>query len=383
MKLKVMDRYIFMMLVTATVLIAVILASIIFLTQSMRFLELVMNSGASTTAFWMLTVLALPRFFEIILPIALMAGTIFVYNKMVVDSELVVMRAVGTTPWRMARPALILSLIIGVVLYVMMAWLGPKSLSDMHNLRQIVKAHYSSLLLRKGIFNEIDDGLTVFIRDKSSEGELQGLLIHDNREADKPEVTIIARRGVFVKTEQGQEVIVYEGSRQEIDHESGALNRLDFSRYTIDLPDGSGDVRQRWREPDERTLWELFHPDPENRFDVKHKRDFFVEINRRLISPLLAINYTIITLSILLLGPIHRHGQGMRIAAAILSVMIIQGLYLVAYSAAGDSNAGLVAMYILVFAPLLTGAFMLSRFGEKFRQRLLFNVAAVRGRSSS
>lgn len=381
MNFKVLDRYIFTMLMTATVLIAVILASIIFLTQSMRFLELVMNSGASTTAFWMLTMLALPRFFEIILPIALMAGTIFVYNKMVVDSELVVMRAGGATPWRMARPALILSLIVGFILYVMMAWLGPKSLSDMHNLRQIVKAHYSSLLLRKGVFNEIDDGLTVFIRDKNAEGELQGLMIHDNREADRPAVTIIARRGVFVKTEEGQEVIVYEGSRQEMDHESGTLNRLDFSRYTIDLPDGSSDIRQRWREPDERTLWELFHPDPENRFDMKHKRDFFVEINRRLISPLLAVNYTIITLSILLLGPIHRHGQGMRIASAIFSVMIIQGLYLVAYSAAGDSYVGLVSMYILVFVPLFSGLFMLSKYGEKFRRRLLFKVAAVKGRS--
>lgn len=382
MNLKVLDRYIFMMLLTATILIAVILAAIIFLTQSMRFLELVMNSGASTTAFWMLTVLALPRFFEIILPVALMAATVFVYNKMVVDSELVVMRAVGTTPWRMARPALMLALIIGVILYVMMAWIGPKSLADMHNLRQIVKAHYSSLLLRQGVFNEIDDDLTVFIREKGNEGELQGLMIHDAREADRPPVTIIARRGVFVKTDEGQEVIVYDGSRQQIDSDSGALNRLDFSRYTIDLPDGTGDVRKRWKEPDERTLWELFNPDPENRFDVKHKRDFVVEINRRLISPILAINYTIVTLAIMLLGPIHRSGQGMRIASAILSVVGIQGLYLAAYSAAQDSNLGLVAMYVLVFVPLSIGIFMLSKFGETTRQKIFYNISSTKGRKS-
>jgi lipopolysaccharide export system permease protein len=85
----IVNRYIFKNLFLATVFIAVTLAAVIFLTQSLRFLELVINSGASGGAFWMLTMLALPRFFEIILPIALMAGIIFTYNRMTADSELV------------------------------------------------------------------------------------------------------------------------------------------------------------------------------------------------------------------------------------------------------------------------------------------------------
>ena len=59
---------------------------VILLTQSLRFLELVIESGASSGSFWILTLLALPRFFEIIGPLSLMAATIFVYNRWSYDT---------------------------------------------------------------------------------------------------------------------------------------------------------------------------------------------------------------------------------------------------------------------------------------------------------
>ena len=61
--MNIFDRYIFKNLLIATVFVAVTLAVVIFLTQSLRFLELVIESGASSSAFWVLTMLALPRFF--------------------------------------------------------------------------------------------------------------------------------------------------------------------------------------------------------------------------------------------------------------------------------------------------------------------------------
>ena len=102
--MNIFDRYIFKNLVIATVFIAVTLAAVIFLTQSLRFLELVIESGASSGSFWVLTLLALPRFFEIILPLSLMAAVLFLYSRMTSDSELIVVRSVGYAPSTLARP---------------------------------------------------------------------------------------------------------------------------------------------------------------------------------------------------------------------------------------------------------------------------------------
>lgn len=353
--MEIFDRYLLKNLTVATVFVATTLAAVILLTQSLRFLELVLESGASGTAFWVLTLLALPRFFEIILPIALMAAIVFVYNKMTLDSELVVMRAIGRPPLALARPALMLAGAVTLFLFIMTVWAAPVSVNAMQQMRQIIKAQYSSLLFRAGVFNDVVPGLTVFVNDRTAGGELTGLMIHDSREIGKPPVTILAKRGTVIATPEGQQVIVHDGSRQDLNPETGALNRLDFERYTLDLPDSSGPVRQRWREPDERTLFELFRPDMQNERDVESRREFTLEIHRRLVAPLMAPALAILALAVLLVGPVDRRGQSWRIMLAVGGAVVLQGLYLAAISLARQTPLGLGLMYALVLLPVAAG----------------------------
>jgi len=342
------------------------------LTQSLRFLELIISSGASSLSLWVLTFLALPRFFEVILPIALMIGTVFIYNRMSSDSELVVMRSTGLSPLRIGRPAIILSLITTLILLFITSWLAPVSLSNMQKMRLVIKAQYSTLFLREGVFNPIGDELTVYVSDRNAEGELEGLIIHDSREELDSPVTIIAKRGLIMTEGETQQVLVFNGSRQNMNNKTGALDRLDFERYSIELPD-SGPVRQRWREPDERTLWELLNPDPENKVDISNRQEFLIEAHRRIVSPFLAVNFTVLALAFLLLGPQNRQGQGMRILICVMAILIVQGLYLAAFSLSSQSLWGLVLMDILVFGPLLFGLLLLSQAGEKLRRSLFFH----------
>lgn len=350
----VVNRYIFKNLSIATAFIALTLAAVIFLTQSLRFLELVINAGASGSSFWMLTLMALPRFFEIILPIALMGGIIFVYNRMTADSELVVMKSVGLSPLQQARPALMLATLTTLILLAVTTWLAPASLSSMNKLRQVIKAQYSVMLFREGVFNAVIPGLTVFVRERGSNGELQGLMIHDTRDLSEGPVTILAKRGNLLATTTGQQVLVYEGTRQSLNRKNDSLNRLNFERYTIDMPE-AGPVRQRWQEPDERTLRELLHPAANDERAAESRNEFRLEIHRRLISPLLAPCFAIISLCALLLGPLERRGLTRRIVWAVGACVLIQGLFLGAFSLAKDNIGGLVLMYLLVLGPIITG----------------------------
>lgn len=367
------DRYIFKNLLIATIFVTITLTGVIFLTQSLRFLELVIDSGASAYSFWILTLLALPRFFEIILPVALMVSIVFVYHKLSLDSELIIMRATGHTPLMMGKPALILAIIVTIILWLMTMWVGPSTLSNMQQLRQVIKAQFSSLLIKEGVFNPVADDLTVFVREKGTDHTLYGIMIHDGRPINESPVTITAKRGQIVSSAQGQQVVVYEGLRQNLNGSTGAMEKLDFERYTIDLPDNVTSVRQRWAEPDERTIIELLNPDPENPRDIESQREFQVEIHRRVISPVMAISFALIALCCLLLGQISRRGQNIRIAAVTLSAVILQGLYLAAFNIATGSNAGLFFMYFVVIAPLCGGLFLMSRFGDSLRQKLFFS----------
>jgi len=371
----VFDRYLFKTLGIATVFISVTLALVIFLTQSLRQLELVMDSGASGGLFLMLTLLALPRFFEIILPIAVMAAVVFTYHRMTMDSELVVMRSTGASPKMLAKPALQIAGIVMIIIFIMTAWLGPVTLSNMQNLRQVIKTQYSNLLFKEGVFNSVGNadkgGLTIFVRDRASNGDLKGLMIYDNRPQNKAPVTVIAKRGVLVIDDKGHQVVVYDGSRQVYDEGVGHLTRLDFARYTIDMPQGSGVTDVHWREPDERTLWELFKPDLNNVDDRNARWEFAIEAHRRIISPLLAPAFALIGLSFLLLGPIDRRGLGRRIAAAVICVCLIEALYITAFNMSKNSVFGLILMYVLVFMPIIGGIFLLSPHSEGVQHRIL------------
>jgi len=375
MQSNVFNRYVIKNLCVTTLFIAVTLAAIIMMTQSLKFLELIINAGASSKAFWMLVFLALPRFFEVILPIAFMIAGLFTYNRMIGDSEVIVMRAAGKSPLQMAKPALIFGLIVTLLLLLITTWLAPVSLSAMQKMRQVLKAQYSTLLFQEGVFNEVGKNLTVYINNRNDKGELEGLLIHDKRTENPAPVTIIAKRGVVVATDEGQQVLVYEGSRQDFNKKNGALNRLDFARYSIDLPESAA-VKNKRKKPDERTFFELLNPNLQDSDKAKNRYVFIAEANKRIIGSLLPLTFIGVVLCFLLLGPINRRGQTYRIVAAIISILILQSLFLGGSNAAGNSIWGLVLLYLVVLVPLVFSIIALSFVGEKFIQLFLFNGKA-------
>jgi len=364
------DRYVIKSLLIATFFTACTLAAIILLTQSLKFLELIIESGASSVTFWVLAFLALPRFFEVILPIALMISVTFVYSRMVSDSEVVVMRGAGVSPTLMARPALFMGCMVVALMFVITSWLAPTSLSSMQNLRQIIKTEYSSLLFREGVFNKAGNDLTVFIEGRNDKGELEGLVIHDSRKELNAPVTITAKRGVIVTTEEGQQVIVYNGTRQDFNKETGALNRLDFDRYLIDLPDPAA-AQKRWKEPDERTLNELINIDYSDANNNRYKQQIIAEIHRRVATPFLALSFTGVVLCFLLLGPLNRRGQNSRIFVAVLSVVGLQGFYLGSVNLAQKSDTGIILMYAIPAITIIISLFILSPFGATIRSSVM------------
>src|SRR5690606_34965074 len=111
-------------------------------------------------------------------------------------------------------------------------------------------------------------------------------------------------------------------------------------RYSLDLPE-SGPVRQRWKEPDERTLPELLNPDETIRANEKMLREFRVEVHRRIVGPFLTVTFTAVALAFMLLGNADRRGLAWKIVMASGGIIVLQGLYLVAYNFSKEGNMGL------------------------------------------
>src|SRR5882672_3627861 len=99
-------RYIFRQLSIGTVLVSAALSCIVWLTQSLRFLQFVVNKGLALSAWIKLTLLLLPSFLAVVIPPALFFVVLFIYNKLILDRELVVAQAAGVSRVSLAKPAL-------------------------------------------------------------------------------------------------------------------------------------------------------------------------------------------------------------------------------------------------------------------------------------
>src|SRR3546814_19837626 len=99
-------RYLSGQIVTAMVFIVVSMTCVIWLSQSLRFVDLIVNRGLPIPSFIYLTLMLMPTWLSIVLPIAAFAGPVFVYTKLTNDRESVVLAAAGPSPLRLAQPAM-------------------------------------------------------------------------------------------------------------------------------------------------------------------------------------------------------------------------------------------------------------------------------------
>ena len=350
-----LHRYMFRQLVWWTVVVTASLTCIVWLTQSLRFVEMIVNRGLSATTFVTFTMLLLPSFLSLIGPIAVFAAIMFTYNRMVNDSEVVVLRASGLGPIKIGRPALTLAALTMLLGFLNSLYLMPASYREFKDIQREFRSELSTLFLQEGVFNPVTDGITVFVRERSEDGELYGIIVHDERKPDMP-VTMMAERGAIVSSESGPRVLMVNGNRQEVQADDGRLSLLYFDRYTFDLKNIQKEITQYWREPRERFLHELFHfgQDPSK---VHAYHQLRMEGYFRLATPLLYLTYAVIGLAMLLGGDFNRRGQLLRISIAVLSVLLVQ------VSALGAKSLGekipelavaLFAVQIVVIVVFLT-----------------------------
>ena len=332
----------------------------IWLMQSLRLIDLIVNRGLPFSMFLYMSMLMLPTFLALILPVSLFTAVLFAYNRLTMDSELLVMRAAGISQTGLSKSAFLLAGIVTVIIYSLTLYLLPLSFREFKDRQVTIRNDFSTVLLQEGVFTELAMGITVFVRERGAEGELLGVLVHDGRNPEKP-VTMMAENGALVRTDEGPQVIMVNGNRQEVSKDSGTLSLLYFDRYVLDVHSVDKTLDKRWREPRERFLDELFFPDMtdgNNRFNAAKLR---AEGHQRLTLPIYALTFTVIALAALLSGDYARRGLGKRITTAILLIVAIQGAALGFTNLAARFPWLVPLIYLNAMLPLIGGIIVLFR----------------------
>jgi lipopolysaccharide export system permease protein len=325
--------------------LTVLLTSVIWLVNSLKFLDLVINRGQSAPTFLYLILLVLPTLLQIIMPIAFFFAALTTLQRLWGDSELVVMASAGYSLRQLCVPVLAAAGVVMVLTYACALWLAPAGQRALRDKVLDIRADMAGALLNEGEFNTASQGLTVFIRRLSGSGEIQGILVHDDRDKKHP-VTYIAEKGILAQTPVGTRLIMLDGTIETASKAGAQLQVLHFESYTINMDQFSGPTRATERKIQERYLGELLWP-PESGVITRLRDQYFAEAHNRLSQPLYCIAFALIALAAVLRGKRQRGSVAMRLT---LASLIAAGLRIAGYGVMGlaQRHPPLVAVFYLL-----------------------------------
>ncbi|MEM8854782.1 MAG: LPS export ABC transporter permease LptF [Pseudomonadota bacterium] len=303
----------------------VILTAIIWSTQALQRLDLVTAKGQTFAVFFELTALAVPFLATLLAPIAFVIAMVAVYDALNRDSELVVMSASGAGRMRLLAPALTAASVCAALVALGAVYFGPVGLAKARVMITDVRADVVTSIVQPGRFIEIDDGLTVHIRDRLADGSLEGLLLDDDRVARRS-TTYLAQTGRVVEANGNTLLIMTNGSVQRLDRDSGELSVVAFDAYAFDLTVlDQGPATTTFR-PSERTLWSLLNPDPDDTYRAAREPQFQIELHDRLSQPFAPFVYALVVFVFVGDPRMHRQSRFAGIAAAGLAVAAVRAL---------------------------------------------------------
>ena len=176
-------------------------------------IDMVVTRGVSAKIFFELTLLVLPNFLQILSPLALFAVALFTLVRMQADKELMVMQAVGMSPMQIMRPVFLTGIVLTILGYVMSLVLIPAANTEMREMRWKIKNDISHLMLQEGQFDSFSNGLTLYVRERASDGMIKGIFLYDQKDPNK-KVVLAAQEGIVFQESEGIKVVLKNGTRK-------------------------------------------------------------------------------------------------------------------------------------------------------------------------
>ncbi len=302
-------RYIFRQTASALITILLSLTLIVWLTSVLREIKLLTTEGQTFVLFFKITALALPNLIVMVAPVAFFIACLHTLNRLSGDSELIVLSASGSSPWRLLLPYLTLGTVVAAAVLAANLYVLPAASRLLQDYISQVRADILSQVLQPGEFSDLESGLTIHIRDKSQDGTLLGVLVHDERDK-KTANTVIAERGT-VSSEKGRaQMDLFDGQILRQDIGKNSVRFITFKTYSFDMGDFTAKSAHRQQRVEERDLEELLYPDTKSEFFKLNQAAIRSEIHQRLSSPLYSLLFTFLAVVYLGRPKTTREGRG-------------------------------------------------------------------------
>ncbi len=360
------DRYVLSQYLLFFGFFSLILVAVFWINRAVVLFDRLIGDGQSAMVFLEFTALTLPNLIRMVLPMAAFAASLWVTNRLNSESEMTVVQATGSSPWQMARPALVFGLITAMMMSILTHVLLPASIKQLAVREAEVARNVTARLLSEGQFLHPAPGVTFYIREIDPDGTLNDVFLSDRRD---PEQLVIytGRQAFLVRDETRANLIMVDGLAQRLDAQNRTLSTTVFADFSYDISNLIKPDYGRGRNIRAIPTSELIGGRAEIIAQEGHSAGHLVEeLHLRFARALVCIAVTLIGFATLMLGGYSRFGVWRQALLALVLLILLEVLR-------GLVSAPVIrnpALWPLLYLPTLVGIAVATLF-LKFASRPL------------
>jgi len=369
-----LSRYLFGQLFFTALFVTLALTTIMWLAQSIRYIDYIANKGVSLLLFFQMILYLFPNLVVIIAPIAVLIAVLFIFNKLIADHELVVMQSAGLSYWQLAKPVFALGVVFTLIVYVVSLYLLPLSFRKYRDISTSLREKSLISLVQVGQFNTFGR-YTVYTKRQDAQGNFLGILIYEGVKGENPTI-FMAEKGIILDKDKGGRIHLINGNRQEQDLTTRKPSVLYFDRYTLEAKEKeSGEPKgERFLKAYERSIGDLFNPKEE--LNIRTNSKFFSAAHQRLLSPLYALAFALLGVCFMILGHFNRKERTFRILVPCLIASLLEVCALVFLHTLKYVHLFIPLSYGIILLTIATCLLALTSWGSRFPKSLSWRKAA-------
>ena len=354
------DRYILRELLAVFGFFALVLVGVYWINRAVGLFDQLIGDGQSARMFFEYSALALPNVIKLLLPAAAFIAVLYGGNRLMGDSELVVMQATGFSPFRLARPVAVFGLVVVVMMLLLTNILVPLARGAADAQRATMSENITAHFLQSGQFTHPTSGVTFYIREISPTGQLLDLFLSDDRNPAR-RITYTASRALFLRGANGPKLLMFDGMAQEFDGTDQRLSVTRFADFTYDLGALLTHAISGRADPGALATRDLLWPSPAIMAATQNtRRALLYEGNARFGDPLMALAAALVGFAALMQGSYSRMGLWRQIGLAVGLIILMQAVTTVAASRGPRVPLGYLMAYLAPLLGLVTAAALLA-----------------------
>ncbi|NRP28269.1 MULTISPECIES: LPS export ABC transporter permease LptF [unclassified Marinobacterium] len=355
----IINRYLSLDILKTTFAVVIVLLLIILSARIIGYLNDAAAGQIQTSVILELVIYRTPKILELLLPLGLFLGILLAYGRFYLDSEMIVLKACGVGPFKLASYAIGPAVFIALLVALMTLYLTPTGMTEARKILSEQKERSELDMLLPGKFQvSKNERQVTYARQVSDEGELVDVFISGIDAKDERYILVARKGSQRFLDDQGRFLVFEEGYRYNFS-ENNSVEEIQYHEYGLKM-----------RDVERQFSINAFDALPTLALLENDSAFYIGRLHWRLSLPFLAIIVVLLAVQLSKTSP--RQGRYSKLIPAIIIYQVYVGALTAARAQVEQGDAGSWLIWFVHIAVLIIALSMFVFEGaiERFFERL-------------